>query len=183
MSKNSESRTAVSKFNFCPFTLTSSSSPIGFDFGGTLKIFDFGLAKELDPRQKLQDGNYKMSGATGSRRYMAPEVALSQPYFLSADVYSFAILLWEVMSFEKAFWELSVEQHKEEVIRGEKRPKLSKQWSGLIHNLFESCWHKDPLQRPAMKQAGKTLQSELTAYAQANKLSIPASQSSRRGNN
>jgi serine/threonine protein kinase len=169
------------EFDFVPFTLTCSSLPIGFDFGGTLKIFDFGLAKELDPRQKQQDGRYKMSGATGSRRYMAPEVALSQPYFLSADVYSFGILLWEVMTFEKAFWELSVDQHKEEVVKGGKRPKLSKQWSALIHNLLESCWHKDPLLRPAMKQIGKTLQSELTAYAQSNKIPVPVTQSSRRG--
>lgn len=146
-----------------------------------LKIFDFGLAKELDPRQKQQDGQYKMSGATGSRRYMAPEVSLSQPYSLSADVYSFGILLWEVMSFEKAFWDLSVEQHKEEVIRGDRRPKLSKQWSQLLHNLLECCWHNDSLQRPTMQQISKTLQQEMSAYAQANKIPWPQSQISRRG--
>lgn len=42
-----------------------------------VKLFDFGLAKELDPLQRTPDGQfYEMSGGTGSRRFMAPEVAL-----------------------------------------------------------------------------------------------------------
>lgn len=59
---------------------------MGFDFDGHVKLFDFGLAKELDPMQKTDNGLYTMSGGTGSRRFMAPEVALSEPYNLSADV-------------------------------------------------------------------------------------------------
>merc|ERR1711957_987593 len=57
---------------------------IGFDYNGDVKLFDFGLAKELDPLQETEDGSglYKMSGGTGSRRFMAPEVALSEPYSL-----------------------------------------------------------------------------------------------------
>jgi serine/threonine protein kinase len=46
---------------------------IGFDQKGTLKLFDFGLAKEEKAADALEDGKYKMTGHTGSRRYMAPE--------------------------------------------------------------------------------------------------------------
>ena len=46
---------------------------IGFDSTGTLKLFDFGLAKEQKPSDHLEDGRYRMTGHTGSRRYMAPE--------------------------------------------------------------------------------------------------------------
>jgi serine/threonine protein kinase len=42
---------------------------IGFAFNNAVKLFDFGLAKELDPYQKLDNGLYKMSGGTGSRRF------------------------------------------------------------------------------------------------------------------
>ena len=66
---------------------------VGFNFEGRVKLFDFGLAKELDPLQKTADGMYEMSGGTGSRRFMAPEVALGHPYNLSADIYSFSILI------------------------------------------------------------------------------------------
>ena len=41
---------------------------IGFDVRGDVKIFDFGLAKELDQREKLEDGTYKLTGDTGSPR-------------------------------------------------------------------------------------------------------------------
>jgi serine/threonine protein kinase len=46
---------------------------IGFDRNGVLKLFDFGLAKEQKPSIAEEDGKYKMTGHTGSRRYMAPE--------------------------------------------------------------------------------------------------------------
>lgn len=48
---------------------------IGFDVKGVVKVFDFGLAKELHPEDKLANDTYKMTGNTGSIRYMAPEVA------------------------------------------------------------------------------------------------------------
>jgi serine/threonine protein kinase len=38
-----------------------------------------------------------MTGNTGSLRYMAPEVALRRPYSEKADVYSFGILVWQVI--------------------------------------------------------------------------------------
>lgn len=46
---------------------------IGFDKYGNVKLFDFGLAKEMKTCDKKMDDTYKMSGDTGSRRYMAPE--------------------------------------------------------------------------------------------------------------
>jgi serine/threonine protein kinase len=46
---------------------------IGFDVRGDVKIFDFGLAKEINPKKKLDDGTYNLTADTGSLRYMAPE--------------------------------------------------------------------------------------------------------------
>uniref|UniRef100_A0A7S4N6D9 Protein kinase domain-containing protein n=1 Tax=Odontella aurita TaxID=265563 RepID=A0A7S4N6D9_9STRA len=41
---------------------------IGFDVRGDVKIFDFGLAKEVRPDDKMESGLYKLSGNTGSLR-------------------------------------------------------------------------------------------------------------------
>ena len=38
---------------------------VGFDYDGKVKVFDFGLAKELDPKQQRDSGLYQMSGGTG----------------------------------------------------------------------------------------------------------------------
>ncbi len=73
----------------------------GFDVRGNVKLFDFGLAKELQPRDRIGPGEYNASGRTGTRRYMSPEVALCLPYGKPADVYSFAILFWEVLALEQ----------------------------------------------------------------------------------
>ncbi|ACI65481.1 predicted protein, partial [Phaeodactylum tricornutum CCAP 1055/1] len=77
---------------------------IGFDVRGDVKIFDFGLAREYDRSISTSaDGTYKMTGDTGSPRYMAPEVALEKPYNNSVDVYSFAILTWQILEMAMPF--------------------------------------------------------------------------------
>ncbi len=58
------------------------------------------LSKELKPKYVKNHPaypdqlTYKLTGCTGSRRYMAPEVCFSDPYNVKADVYSFGILLY-----------------------------------------------------------------------------------------
>lgn len=42
---------------------------IGYNSSGVLKLFDFGLARELKESERLDDGNYKMTGFTGAIRY------------------------------------------------------------------------------------------------------------------
>lgn len=43
---------------------------IGFDSDGTVKLFDFGLVKELKTHRRYADGTYLLSANTGSRRYI-----------------------------------------------------------------------------------------------------------------
>lgn len=56
----------------CQYNFYYASTP-GFDIRGDVKIFDFGLAKELDPSLRYGITEfYELSGNTGSLRYMAP---------------------------------------------------------------------------------------------------------------
>ncbi|KAL7559318.1 hypothetical protein ACA910_002486 [Epithemia clementina (nom. ined.)] len=68
---------------------------IGFDVYGELKIFDFGLTRLLPT--KVNEEAYLMS-RVGTKYYMAPEVRKKLPYNLSADIYSYGVCLWEIMS-------------------------------------------------------------------------------------
>ena len=139
-------------------------------------MFDFGLAKELDTRQKnATTGLYEMSGGTGSRRYMAPEVARSEAYYLSADIYSFAIVLWEVLCFEKAYWDMTLEEHKAAVVEGDERPKLSRKWSMSLQALIQGCWQRDPTLRPPSKQVQKVLQQELELFSNQHNIRLQRS--------
>jgi len=49
---------------------------IGFDQHDDVKLFDFGLAKELLKDDYVGNDLYELSGLAGSQRYMAPEVVL-----------------------------------------------------------------------------------------------------------
>ena len=134
---------------------------VGFDYEGQVKLFDFGLAKELDPKQKTSNGLYQMSGGTGSRRFMAPEVALSEPYHLSADIYSYSILLWELLTLDKAFGWLSPDEHRERCVKQGERLELRPSWSGTLKALLESCWSRDASSPPTAREVYKLVQQEI----------------------
>lgn len=124
---------------------------IGFDIRGDLKIFDFGLAKELKPSEQEGVDQYRTSGVTGTRRYIAPEVVRVKPYGLSADVFSFGILMWEMLSLRAPFEGMTREQHYKQVVVEGKRPKISKHWSAVTKELVQRCWHETPLERPSFE--------------------------------
>lgn len=129
---------------------------------GDVKIFDFGLAKELDP--SLRHGCtefYELSGNTGSLRYMAPEVARSEPYNLTADVYSFGLLLWQVCSMDLPYDGMNRQDHSELVVYGNERPPLDSSWSTPLRILMKRAWEPDPSIRPSMDSIYKILKREI----------------------
>lgn len=137
---------------------------IGFDIRGDVKLFDFGLAKELDPSLKSGISElYELSGNTGSLRYMAPEVARSEPYNLTADVYSFGLLLWQICSLELPYDGMNRQDHAELVVHGNERPILDSSWSTPLRILMKRSWEPDPLVRPSMDSIYKILRREICA--------------------
>ena len=70
------------------------------------------------------DAVYKLTGCTGSRRYMAPEVCFNDPYNEKADVYSFGMMLYQVASLVTPFDGYSSYDHEKEVLRGGFRPDI-----------------------------------------------------------
>lgn len=131
---------------------------------GDVKIFDFGLAKELDP--SLRHGCtefYELSGNTGSLRYMSPEVARCEPYNLTADVYSFGLLLWQVCSLLLPYDGMNRQDHSELVVYGNERPALDSAWSTPLRILMKRAWESDPSVRPSMDSIYKILRREICA--------------------
>uniref|UniRef100_F6I615 Protein kinase domain-containing protein n=1 Tax=Vitis vinifera TaxID=29760 RepID=F6I615_VITVI len=63
------------------------------DEAGRLKVTDFGLSKIAQEKDAV---GYKMTGGTGSYRYMAPEVYRRESYGKSIDVFSFALIVHEM---------------------------------------------------------------------------------------
>ena len=156
--------------SFCPSILYRDLKPenVGFDVRGDLKLFDFGLARQLPSKSSKDyqsDGLYLMTGLTGSRRYMAPEVVLSKPYNLSADVYSFAILAWEMFSFRRPFSGMDPRMHEIMVAKNGIRPDISKEKVNgcptTVIDIMVKCWDDYVHQRPSIEKVSGMLRNTL----------------------
>jgi serine/threonine protein kinase len=121
---------------------------VGFTLDGTVKLIDFGLARTVE-NATISNDVYEMSGETGSLRYMAPEVADCQPYNQKADVYSFGIILWELVANKKPYDGMNRDEFYSRVVHGGERPPINnKKWPEDLIELMKSCWDTEIVKRP-----------------------------------
>lgn len=132
---------------------------IGFDANGDVKIFDFGLCRLL-PNNGISDDNlFSMTGKVGTMVYMSPECALNLKYGVSSDVYSFSLVLFEMMNCgKKAFAGYDRGLYLEKVCRNGDRPQVDMSWPIMIIDLLERSWSANPDERPSMSEIKERLQ-------------------------
>jgi serine/threonine-protein kinase len=142
---------------------------------GVVKILDFGLAKAMSPLPPsgIDPGNSPTltMGATavgtilGTAAYMAPEQAKGKVADKRSDIWSFGVILYEVLTGKKMFpGETAVE-----ILGGvlNKDPDLSAA-PARVRNLLRWCLEKDRKQRLAsISDARRMLEDESTAPSQS----------------
>jgi serine/threonine protein kinase len=123
---------------------------IGFDTTGQVKLFDFGLARVLSLVEERD--------VAGSICYMAPEIMLEQGTFLVSDVYSFAIVCWELCTLQIPLARFTnIQQVRQQVSQGNWRPPLSGIPSKTLRQLIQKSWARNPVERPDFGQIIKVL--------------------------
>lgn len=140
---------------------------LGFDVRGDIKLFDFGLAKELPPYPMSEHKTFKLSGA-GSMRYMSPEVALMKPYNLKSDVYSFSMVLWHILALKSPFGAYSPRMYLEGVVNEGDRPRLDPKWPSSVQMLLRIGWSPDASVRPTMHTYYTALRREVAQLRGGN---------------
>ncbi|XP_032663228.1 fibroblast growth factor receptor homolog 1-like isoform X2 [Odontomachus brunneus] len=134
-----------------------------------LKIADFGLARDIhnhDYYRKRTDGRLPV-------KWMAPEALFHRVYTTQSDVWSYGILLWEIMtlggtpypsvpSVEKLFQLLRTGH------RMEKPPCCSIE----IYMLMRDCWSYQPKERPTFVELVEDLDRILTITANEEYLDL-----------
>jgi Protein tyrosine and serine/threonine kinase len=93
---------------------------------------------------------------------MAPEVVQMKPYDSKCDVFSFAILLWEILSMQRAAYGSYPTDVIEKVTVQKKRFPISRQWPSLTRSMLNEAWDDDPEKRPDMKRVATLLRGDLT---------------------
>ncbi|XP_077343367.1 mitogen-activated protein kinase kinase kinase 7 isoform X4 [Lithobates pipiens] len=118
--------------------------------GGTvLKICDFGTACDIQTH---------MTNNKGSAAWMAPEVFEGSNYSEKCDVFSWGIILWEVITRRKPFDEIGGPAFRIMwAVHNGTRPPLIKNLPKSIESLMTRCWSKDPSQRPSMEEIVKIM--------------------------
>lgn len=129
---------------------------IGYDQDGCLKIFDFGLAVEL-PEGSDPESTFNLAGNTGTSRYMAVEVIRKHPYNCKADVFSYSILLWELMALCKPYDGLVGQQVKECVSVFGERPSIPRTWPTSLRRILRRGWGESLLERPRITEVKEVL--------------------------
>ena len=113
------------------------------DEGFRPKIADFGWTRKMAE---------KMTGKIGTYQWMAPEVIKSQKYTEKADVFSFAIILWEIASREPPYRNVGGAQVSLDVVNNDLRPQIPKSTPEPFVKLMKKCWDRLPDKRPSFKE-------------------------------
>ncbi|POG70901.1 kinase-like domain-containing protein [Rhizophagus irregularis DAOM 181602=DAOM 197198] len=104
------------------------------------RITDLGLSK-----QASEEKTEKIIGVTP---YIAPEVLNKNPYSEASDIYSFAMILWEVGTGEKPYADLADDEALADQIKRGRRPNIPKEMPECYATLIRNCWNSDPQKRP-----------------------------------
>jgi serine/threonine protein kinase len=125
-----------------------------------VKVADFGLATV-----KSRTFAKTMCGTTG---WVAPEVLAEEGYTEKADVYSFAIILWEMLTRQIPYAGKNTMQVVRSVDRGE-RLTIPDYCPPDYAQLINDCWNTDPAKRLSFAEVLARMEKMRTSYLQEKK--------------
>ena len=131
------------------------------EVGPKAVVADFGESRFL--RQADEDN---MTKQPGNLRWMAPEIFTQcTRYSVKADVFSYSLVLWELLAGELPFCHLKPAAAAAETAYHGTRPPVSVSFPRAVVQLLQRGWHQDPEQRPEFRDLIPVL--EATRQSQA----------------
>lgn len=103
-------------------------------------ISDFGMS--------VKHYGQELTAETGTYRYMAPEVIRHESYSSNADVYSFGLCLWQLITREVPFATMTPIQAAYAVAEG-RRPDIPPSTPRRLREIMRACWDQDSYKRPS----------------------------------
>jgi len=128
-------------------------------------VADFGLSELAKP----DDDDLSSSQVQSSNKFVtspiwtAPEIMEEKEFTRAADVYSFGIILWELVTGELPWRSATNERIIFQVsVRGD-RPPLPDDIPTILHDIITQAWHQDPEKRPTFAQLLPRLEDAIFA--------------------
>uniref|UniRef100_A0A8C7HHL8 Ephrin type-B receptor 3 n=2 Tax=Oncorhynchus kisutch TaxID=8019 RepID=A0A8C7HHL8_ONCKI len=140
------------------------------------KVSDFGLSRFLE--DDATDPTYTSSlGGKIPIRWTAPEAIAYRKFTSASDVWSYGIVMWEVMSYgERPYWDMS-NQDVINAVEQDYRLPPPMDCPTALHQLMLDCWVKERNLRPKFSQIVATL-DKLIRNAASLKVVTSSTQSS-----
>uniref|UniRef100_A0A8C2X0J5 Ephrin type-B receptor 3 n=1 Tax=Cyclopterus lumpus TaxID=8103 RepID=A0A8C2X0J5_CYCLU len=120
------------------------------------KVSDFGLSRFLDDTSA--DPTYTSSlGGKIPIRWTAPEAIAFRKFTSASDVWSYGIVMWEVVSYgERPYWDMS-NQDVMTAVEQDYRLPPPMDCPMVLHQLMLECWMKERNLRPKFSHIVSTL--------------------------
>jgi tRNA A-37 threonylcarbamoyl transferase component Bud32 len=143
------------------------------DSSYAIKISDFGLARV---RAHFQT----MTGNCGTTQWMAPEVLAAEKYTEKADIFSFGVVVWEIITRACPYEGLCQIQAALGVLNNNLRPTIPSDCPPMFKKLMLLCWANVPEQRPTFEAILEILnsveQGQVVTNRQMEDLADPSTQ-------
>ncbi|KAK3749501.1 hypothetical protein QZH41_013481, partial [Actinostola sp. cb2023] len=113
------------------------------DYNNILKITDFGLAREIAHTTRMS--------AAGTYAWMAPEVIRTSTFSFASDVWSYGVLLWELLTGQVPYRDVEALAVAYGVAMNSLTLPIPSTCPEILQTLMNDCWHQDPHKRPSFK--------------------------------
>eukprot|EP00057_Strongylocentrotus_purpuratus_P017868 XP_011672342.1 PREDICTED: tyrosine-protein kinase STK [Strongylocentrotus purpuratus] len=131
--------------------------------GNVVKIADFGRAQLME-----KDVYVGEEGAKLPLKWTAPEAVLHGRFTIKSDVWSFGILMTEMVTFGGyPYKKMRTREVTKKVANGYRMPKMD-HCTDSLYMIMLKCWHKDPQQRPTFKYLHDYFVSTKPNYKEAD---------------
>ncbi|PKK63255.1 kinase-like protein [Rhizophagus irregularis] len=138
-----------------------------FDDSLTL-ISDLGIS-----RYQISSNN----GAYGVLPFIAPELLKNKPYTMASDIYSFGMIMWELIVGKAPFADRAHDEElATEICRKGLRPEIPSDIPECFINLLRQCWDSNPFKRPCANRLRKTIHEWISSNP-SSEISIQFQQS------
>ena len=109
------------------------------------KIADFGLARDVhanDYYRKTGDGPIPV-------KWMAPETLFQRRYTTQSDVWSYGVLLWEIMTLGANPYPSVPVERLFQLLREGHRMECPQECPQEVYQIMRDCWDENPMRRPS----------------------------------
>lgn len=114
-----------------------------------VKITEYGLSEIYHNNQSSTD---LLTIPKKTPVYAAPEIWQNQENTKATDVYSFALIVYEIMTGQIPFEKLTLDQIRQKVLTQRSRPEFKFPLPPSYQKLIVNCWNHNPSQRPTFDE-------------------------------